>query len=206
MFNFRLITVKPYCIINTKGNTVGSLSKVQEQIVLGSILGDGYLRRKLNAHLEITHSVKQKEYVDWKYLFLKDIVITPPKTYKGNKGRVGYRFYTKSMPELTILYSKFYRNGKKIIPKGINLSPLSLAVWYMDDGSKSRNAGYLNCQQFDSESQSNLLCILEDFGIKAKLHKDKIYKRIYISSLDMLILTNLIKQFIVPSMRYKLLI
>ncbi len=185
---------------------MGSLSKVQEQIVLGSILGDGYLRKKLNAHLEITHSIKQKEYVDWQYQILKDIVNTPPKAYEGNNGKVGYRFYTKSIPELTILYSKFYKNGKKIIPKGINLSPLSLAVWYMDDGSKSRNAGYLNCQQFDSISQSNLLKILEDFGIKAKLHKDKIYKRIYISSLGMLTLKNLIKQFIVPSMRYKLLI
>jgi len=68
----------------------------------------------------------------------------------------------------------------------------------MDDGSKSRNAGYLNCQQFDSESQNNLLKILYDFGIKAKLHKDKIYKRIYISSLSMPTLTNLIKEFIVP--------
>ena len=185
---------------------MGSLLKVQEQIVLGSILGDGYLRKKLNAHLEITHSVKQKEYVDWKYLFLKDIVLTPPKSYKGNKGRVGYRFYTKSIPELTDLYSKFYKNGKKIIPEGLTLSPLSLAVWYMDDGSKSRNAGYLNCQQFDSVSQTNLLQILENFGIKAKLHKDKIYKRIYIPTLGMLTLRNLIKQFIVPSMRYKLLI
>lgn len=183
---------------------MGSLSKVQEQIVLGSILGDGYLRKKLNAHLEITHSIKQKEYVDWKYLFLKDIVITSPKLYYGNEGRVGYRFYTRSLPELTIFYNKFYRNGKKIIPNGLSLSPLSLAIWYMDDGSKSRNAGYLNCQQFDPVSQNNLLKILEDFGIKAKIHKDKIYRRIYISSLSMPILKDLIKQFIVPSMRYKL--
>ena len=86
---------------------MGSLSKVQEQIVLGSILGDGYLRKKVNAHLEITHSMKQKEYVDWQYHFLKDIVITPPKFYKGNEGRIGYRFYTKSLPELTFFYNKY---------------------------------------------------------------------------------------------------
>jgi len=113
---------------------VGSLSKVQQQLILGSVLGDGYLRKKVNAHLQITHSAKQKSYVDWKYNILKNIVITPPKFYKGNGSRVGYRFFTKSIPELTDFYDKFYQSGRKAVPKNLILSPLSLAVWYMDDG------------------------------------------------------------------------
>lgn len=185
---------------------MGSLLKVQQQLILGSILGDGYMRKKVNAHLQITHSIKQKEYVDWKYGILKNIVITPPKSYRGNAGRIGYRFFTRSLPEITTFYNKFYHNRRKIIPKELKLSPLSLAVWYMDDGSRNGHSGYLNCQQFDSESQMNLLTSLERFGIKATLHKDKIYKRIYISAKSMPLLTNLVERFVVPSLRYKLLI
>lgn len=87
---------------------MGSLSEIQQQLILGCVLGDGYLRKKTNAHLQITHSVKQKEYVDWKYQILKDIVITPPKTYRGNADRIGYRFFTRSIPELTVFYGRFY--------------------------------------------------------------------------------------------------
>lgn len=183
---------------------MGSLSEVQKELVLGCVLGDGYLRKKVNAHLQITHSFKQKEYVDWKYRILKNIVITPPRVYKGNAKRIGYRFFTKSLPELTSFYSRFYRNGVKIVPKDINLSALSLAVWYMDDGSKSRKACYFNSQQFDPESQQNLLECFSKLGIRASLNKDKTYKRIYISSFSVPRLIATIEQFIVPSMRYKL--
>lgn len=49
---------------NHTGNTVGSLSQVQEEVLIGTLLGDGALRKakgKQNALLEINHSLKQKE-------------------------------------------------------------------------------------------------------------------------------------------------
>ncbi len=183
---------------------MGSLSKVQKQLIIGCVLGDGYMRKKTNAHLQITHSYKQKEYVDWKYHILKDLVISAPKVYKGNAGRVGYRFFTKNLPQITYFYKKFYQNGKKIFPNDFIISPLTFAVWYMDDGSKNRHAGYINCQQFDPISQKNMLNALYNLGLKVSLNKDKIYTRIYISSFSMPSLVHLIKPFIVPSMRYKL--
>jgi len=48
-------------------NTVGSLTQLQKSIIIGCILGDGYLRifpGRKNALLEINHSLKAKEYVD----------------------------------------------------------------------------------------------------------------------------------------------
>ena len=183
---------------------MGSLSKVQQQLILGCVLGDGYMRKKVNAHLQITHSIKQKEYVDWKYSNLKDIVLTAPKVYRGNAGRVGYRFFTRSIPALNTFYNTFYQNRKKIVPRDLKLSPLTLAVWYMDDGSKSRKASYFNCQNFDPISQHNLLQALANVGIQASFNKDKTYSRIYISYSQTSILVNIIKKYIVPSMRYKL--
>ena len=86
-------------------NTVGSLTEVQKSVVIGCLLGDGYLRQlkgRRNAFLEINHSYKQKDYVDWKYNILKDIVKSEPKKRQYNS-RVAYRFYTKAHLELTEL-------------------------------------------------------------------------------------------------------
>jgi len=98
-------------------NAVGSLTKTQKSIIIGSILGDGYLRvikGRNNAFLEINHSLKQKDYVDWKYDQLRNIVKSPPKLRKTNGERVAYRFFTKQHPEITKLLNIFYQNGKKI--------------------------------------------------------------------------------------------
>ena len=52
------------------GNTVGSLSEEERAIIVGCLLGDGAMRCKTNALLEINHSFAQKDYVDWKYKIL----------------------------------------------------------------------------------------------------------------------------------------
>jgi hypothetical protein len=83
------------------GNTVGSLSEVQREIIVGSLLGDGAMRCKTNALLEINHSFHQAGYVDWKFRHLADLVRTPPKVRRSNGKRLAYRFVTRSLPELT---------------------------------------------------------------------------------------------------------
>jgi hypothetical protein len=183
---------------------VGSLSRVQKQVILGSILGDGYMRKKINAHLQITHSYKQKEYVDWKYEILKNIVLTKPSSYRGNANRIGYRFFTKSLPELTKFYDIFYKGREKIVPKGIILTPIILAIWYMDDGNKSYKSCYFNTQKFSAESQENLMEALKLIGINSKLNRDKKYFRIRITTESTKILFGMMKEFIIPSMLYKI--
>src|SRR3989344_1953239 len=121
-------------------NTVGSLTQIQRSIIIGTILGDGYLRiisGKKNALLEINHSFVQKEYVDWKYTMLKALCKSAPKARKSNGTRMAYRFTTRQHPEMTKLYTTFYGEGKKSIPKYLNLDPIMLAVWFMDDGSRN---------------------------------------------------------------------
>lgn len=188
-------------------NTVGSLSQVQRSVVLGSLLGDGYLRilkGRNNAFLEINHAYSQKEYVDWKYSLLKSIVKSPPKRRKNNGERVAYRFFTRQNEVLTELHTQFYVQNTKIIPH-IVLDPLSLAIWYMDDGSQCRQSDvYLNSQQFDLESQINLLSALKKLGLEARLNKDKEYYRIRFLKSSLGHLRNLVRQHIIPSMKYKL--
>jgi len=188
------------------GNTVGSLTEIQSAIILGSVLGDGYLSCKTNAYLKIGHSLKQKQYVDWKYSFLSPLVHLPPTAYKGNGERVGYRFWTKSLPELTRFYQLFYgKTNSKHIPDSLLLSPLALAVWFMDDGAQNRKSVYLNTQQFTFENQMKLLQVLESqFGLKGSLNKDKKYFRIRLYQESAQKLPSLIKPLMPSCMHYKL--
>ncbi|KKQ59176.1 MAG: hypothetical protein US78_C0009G0001, partial [Parcubacteria group bacterium GW2011_GWD1_38_16] len=189
-------------------NTVGSLTKFERQIIIGSLLGDGYMRimpGRSNAFLEINHSIEAKEYVDYKYESLKRLCESAPKERKTNEGRVAYRFFTKQHSELTELYDRFYKQGKKVIPLDIVVDPVILAVWYMDDGSKSRDRDvYINTQQFSIADQNRLLYCLRLLGIQARLNKDKKYFRIRILKDSINNFMRIIYPHIVDSMKYKL--
>jgi hypothetical protein len=186
------------------GNAVGSLSEAQHAIVVGSLLGDGSMRCKANALLEINHSYRQRSYVQWKYLHLAELVRTPPRTRRGNGDRIAHRFVTRSLPVLTPYYRLFYGGGKKRVPD-IELSPLALAVWFMDDGCRSRNAVYLNTQQFVLGDQRRLLGILDrQYGIVGTLNRDKSYWRVRLTVDSTRRLAGLIEPHLLPELSYKL--
>ena len=186
------------------GNTVGSLSGTQRDIVIGSLLGDGSMRCRANALLEINHSISQRAYVDWKYAELADLVSTPPRRRSGNGNRVAYRFVTRSLPELTPYFREFYYSGKKRIPMSVDLTPLTMAVWFMDDGSRSRRAVYLNTQQFSREEQHRLLRMLrEQWDLTGSLNRDKSYFRIRISVESTKRFREIIDPHMLSELRYK---
>lgn len=182
---------------------MGSLSEDQRSLIEGSLLGDGAMRCKTNALLEINHGAQQRSYVDWKYQRLADLVRTPPKARQGNGKRIAYRFTTLSLPELTPLYRAFYREGKKVVPE-LRLTALSLAVWFMDDGCKSYQALYLNTQQFERGDQERLLSMLrEQHGIAGTLNRDKSYYRIRIAVASVPRFQELVRSHLLPQFEYK---
>ena len=189
------------------GNTVGSLSALQHAILMGSLLGDGTLRRqgtRTHALFEVNHCLAFKEYVDWKYECFREFVLTPPKSRRGNGMRVAYRFTTRSLPVFTQYYEKFYVNGRKHIPKDLVLNPLILAVWFMDDGSKSRSALYLNTQQFSLSEQRLLQELLQEtFSIESSLNSDRHYHRIRITTESTKTFKEIIKPYVLPYFQYK---
>ena len=188
-------------------NTAGSLTQLQKSFIIGTLLGDGYIRQakgRKNAFLEVNHSITQKEYVDWKYNLLKNLTRSGPKSRNGNGNRVAYRFFTKQHPEFTKMMDLFYKNKKKCIPD-IVLDPMILAVWYMDDGSRSSEDNiYLNTQQFSKEDQYKLLELLKTVGLEGTLNKDKEYYRIRFKTSSIPKLFGIIEKYIIPSMKYKI--
>jgi hypothetical protein len=93
----------------------------------------------------------------------------------------------------------------KGIPDGLVLDPITLAVWFMDDGSRCRAQDvYFNTQQFAIEDQEKCLAMLFQMGIDASLNKDKEYKRVRVKISSIPTLFGIISPYVVPSMTYKI--
>ena len=185
---------------------MGSLTDRQKSIITGKLLGDGSLRKKKSTLLEINHSHKQEDYVFWLYKELENLVRTKPKIRKSGENRLSYRFTTLSHGSLNSFYEDFYgSSGRKQIPTTLKLDGLTLAVWFMDDGSKSYNTVYLNTQQFDKKNQEILKNFLfNKWNIKSTFNKDKKYLRLRIRVESIEKFKSLINPFIINSFRYKI--
>lgn len=189
-------------------NTVERLNQFQKSVIIGTVLGDGYIRivpGRQHAFLEINHALSQREYVMWKYDVLEGVRGGAPRVRNGNGKRIAIRFTTRQSEEFTQIHSLFYNEGTKIITSEIQLDPLALAVWFMDDGSLCRESDvYINTQQFDTNSQLILIQALKKLDLEATLNKDKQYKRIRFLKKSISKLFELVRPHIIPSMYYKI--
>jgi hypothetical protein len=191
------------------------VSKRQKQILIGLLLGDGHLERQgsaASARLKIEHSVAQSAYVDWKFHEWREWVRTPPRR-RVRRNRIGTTsmnvgFSTLSHIELEWFRSRFYENRRKVVPEDLELSALSMAVWFMDDGSRKSNQCrglYLNTQSFTELEVELLRSVMRrDVGVETSVRKQRDGLQIYIPSSSVTELIVYMQSEILPSMRYKL--
>jgi hypothetical protein len=192
------------------------LTKRQREIIVGKLLGDGHLESMNSGRtyrLKIEHSIKQKKYVDWFYQEFKEwILLRPKKKEQIVRGKVYYKYWVSTLSSGSFRFyaQQFYGNRKKVVPKLIHrwLTPLSLAVWFMDDGSiKSKNhrARIINTQGFERREVLRLIKVLGDkFGLKCKLRKQKEGYQIMILAESADQFAKLIKNYLHSSMKYKI--
>jgi DNA-binding transcriptional regulator WhiA len=193
-----------------------SLNKLQRDILIGLMLGDGHLETQNNGktyRLKVEQSAKRAEYVQWLYENYKNFVQTLPQEKEKTRNGIVTKniwFSTLSHGSFRFYAQQFYNGKKKVIPKIIGklLSPIGIAVWFMDDGSaKSRKhrAKIFNTQCFSKEEVLLLIKILKDkFKINAKLREQKDGYQIYILSESVDDFQKLIGKYVIDSMRYKL--
>ena len=205
-----------------KDNTVGSREVMsitirQRNIILGLMLGDGHLEKNGRfARLRIDQNLKHKDYINWLYQELKNIVPSKPRIIQEKDRRTlnvytRLHFSTYSNAQLYKWRNIFYVNNRKIVPLNIGEMlnhKISLAVWFMDDGYKRNDcaAVRLNTDAFSHFEQELLVqCLEKNFKIKARIHKKGSWFNIYIPKDEANKFCRLVKPYILPSFRYKLL-
>jgi len=192
------------------------LSKRQRAILIGLLLGDGHLETQNNGltfRLKVEHAVEQIDYVEWLYQEFKNWVNQKPVVKIRRDGQTSIGFSTYSSGIFRFYGKLFYKNGKKIVPKIISkkLEAISLAVWFMDDGSRKslRHKTYILHTLGFTEKDVVLLrtTLKNNFDIDANLHsqKDK-YFRLYILSKSAKKFTEVIYPFVekIASMKHKI--
>lgn len=172
----------------------------QKNIITGSLLGDGSLKKidprnySSNSSFTESHSEDQKNYLFWKHEELIPLsnrleLETRNKTIKVTKGKISYAeekheiwvFKTIAHPLFTDMEKYWYLRDDtgnyvfnelgrriKIVPD-IKLTPLSMSVWYFDDGwkdSTSKNF-YLSTLSFTKEECEKLTHILKSLNVKS---------------------------------------
>jgi len=191
------------------------LSTIEEQVILGGILGDLCCRITKtckNARIEGAHCRLQEPYLFWKVSILKNLSFI---FWRSKLGQL--RFQSKTYPILNHYYDLFYRNGKKEVDDHIleKVDEFGLAIWYMDDGSyikrDRRSRLYTNGFSYNEniimkgwfESKWNISPKIYS-DKKPKQYPGKIWFFLQFNAKETQKLFSLIKDYIHPSMKYKI--
>ncbi len=201
------------------------LTEEQEQLIMGSVLGDGGLYRSKRANgyygnycFQVSHSSKFREYVEYKqnilYPFSKHII-----DYDGYNKKTK-KYYPKSQLRTycVVVFNKyadlFYNNNIKVVrPEVLNkLKPQGIAFWFMDDGSNWKNDEVgrrrISLATHSFTKQENELIskwFNEKYGIKFNVTKAK--DLFYLNSGDQRNIKRfiaIIKEYVPDIMKYKL--
>jgi len=197
------------------------LSDTQWQVLLGGLMGDGALsptRSGNGARFRWGHGARQAEYGDWKASMFANISVSRSVNAKG-----AVFHDVQPLPELAELRESVYLGAKKVLSDDYlkRLTPLSLAVWYMDDGSfalrskglQARTEGgsgrsEICVEAFSADSRQRLRDHLADtWCIDAKLtiRGERQMAVLQFPTAETAKLHALIAPFVHPSMQYKLL-
>lgn len=202
------------------------LSQDNIDIIHGCLLGDGWLKRsnvntsfgKKNVnydHIELVakslFGEKFKLRISGPYIPKKRSIINGRKILSC---RPVFSIHSLVHPELNDLYSKWYSNGKKVIPRDLEINKVVLLHWFLDDGysqykytkkNGTRAVSIVLCSERFLQEDQKYICekIYESLGLKFSLLKRGKYIRMELSKKDTSKFFDIIGPCPVPSMAYK---
>lgn len=215
--------LKKYDIdINPKQRKYELIKKVpftqeQRDLIVGTLLGDGCValhgRKNKSARLLVGHCKKQKDFLMWKKAILANFVNTIRIQEDKRKNSTMYSFTSCTHHEFMFYRKLFYEGNKKVIREGLinHVKPLSLAVWFLDDGTLVKNVNMrISTDSFTKEENEYLQWILKcNFDIRSKVceytRNDKQYYYMSLNKENSLKMTEIIAPYAHDSMKYKLI-
>lgn len=192
-------------------------------MIYGMLLGDSSIindkrTNSNNIRISTTQGEAQLEYLKLKQsIFGEDNF----RIYKGKSWYCDNAVYSgRLVMDINIanhVLQDCYVDGKKAITERMmdKITPMSLAFWYMDDGTirhrsvddKQGPSIEISTCGFTKEENEILIDMLwNKFGVKANLRRERTYWSIYITVEGTKVFLDLIKDYIPACMKYKTLI
>jgi hypothetical protein len=187
--------------------------------VIGMVAGNAWIQKQKgcrSVRLRIVHSDRQKMYLEHKRDILQNLFSgwEIPIHAFNNSGYPGVRLETRDHPKLRAIYRWFYKNGEREFSWKVlrYLTPIGIAIWYMDDGSLSfkRRDGKIHGR----EIHLNTYCSLEEaqtiqdyfrtvWGISWTIVANKGWFRLRMGAQEAQKFFKIIEPYVIPDMRYK---
>lgn len=159
------------------------VNKIQHDLLIGSMLGDGSLWEEGgNYRFRFRHAENQKEYCQFKLNYLiefcktKELHISNGNKKSFENGQLIYYFNTRALP----CFNKYGVMNNIEILKELNEN--SFSIWMMDDGYFSdkglSNYYTLSIKRFKEDEVAVICNKLEEMNLNYKIHgkgKSEIY-------------------------------
>jgi uracil-DNA glycosylase family 4 len=188
------------------------LSRVAHDVVCGTLLGDGHLTAAQST-LSFSHSTRQEEYAQFKAGLLAELA---PRLNRLDVAAVagGPTAYpvvhvrTLAHRSLRLLRTAFYHPRKRV-PSWVveRLSPLMVAIWFMDDGHLrvrpgKRPLAEIATYRFSEGDHRVLAMGLARLGLATRIRGTN--QKLVFGVPETVSLSEVIAPYVPPSMRYKL--
>lgn len=183
-------------------------------MIVGSILGDGSVRRRVkkNTCMSFGHCEKQEQYLRWKVSIFEKYGLHTGRValyvHKSDRYKSGECRTWHSVTRMNALFN-FYRenfydeSGKKYINfEHLDVSPMALAIWFMDDGQKCTRSYQINTQSFSREELEKLCkYLLDKYELEFTIDKLNV---LYLRTKCIKRFESIIEPYLHETMRYKL--
>ncbi len=198
-----------------------AIEATPEEVFDGVMLSDAGLKfSKRSKNAWFSMGLSGSEHMDWLiYIKATLVALDVPvyarglRLYRGTsrgKQYIGALLQSSSRPFLTKQYERWYSEGVKVVPKDVAVTPLSVANWFMGDGSSSpdkRNDAivtYFACCKFTPEESTLLAGRLTVLGVAATAVLNRGYSRVNISQFSVNHFMDIIEEYVLPSYQYKI--
>lgn len=203
-----------YSVRNVQKNENPLYGKSSLSVLIGTLLGDATINK--NGQLSLVHSIKQHDYHEYKNKLLngKEMFAVQPSSDS---------FSPSSLVEMSVypvnaqtkhLRKMMYLNGTKTVENIVNyIDDISLAFWFMDDGSICKDCASLATYGFSLEDNLLLIEMFKNkWGMSPVLDKKtavykgehREYYGLRFNLTDSKKLFNVIARHIHPAMQYKI--
>jgi hypothetical protein len=187
------------------------LTSRQQQILVGTLLGDGCLAKHGRFHrLFVKHQLAQVSLVEFKRAAFDEFITMRLHRFDqrlGERRHPCVQFVTRTSPVFSEWHQTFYKGRRKVVPENIAalVTPLSIAVWFMDDGGADYAGLDLQTHNFGLEEVELLVATLaERLKVTATTRANKGRWIIYIPASSVGAFRSAIEPHMLPELRYKL--
>ena len=168
------------------------LSEKAIDFLTGSVLGDGYLERfPSSARLAI--GSKHREYAVWRkdrlsHFGVKSGAISKQTQIREGTLNTAYFVRSNRYAELKTIADRFYSEQRgKVVPRDIELPPITVLVWYLDDGmlwhqTRCSDQIQLCTDAFPTDDVQFLVSKFADLGFSARYYASRNRIRINVTS------------------------